>query len=133
MPRDRILVLCIDDNRPGLEIRKQLLEAKGFRVITAQDGASGLEIASREEIDAVILDYRMPGVDGGEVAARLREKRQDIPILLLSGFTGTIPDSLLSIVDSFVEKGRPSAHLIAELERITGSRDKREGEERKRA
>ena len=50
------LVLCVDDNLPGLLTRKALLEAKGFRVLTAQSGGVGLEIASREPIDAVILD-----------------------------------------------------------------------------
>lgn len=133
VPRDQLVVLCIDDNRSGLEIRKKMLEAKGFRVLTAPDGASGLEIASREEVDAVILDYRMPGMDGEEVAARLRERRRDIPILLLSGFRGTIPDSLLSSVDSFIEKGQPSGHLIAEVERITGKNSDSPAGERKQA
>ena len=133
MQQKQIVVLCIDDNRSGLESRKLMLEAKGFRVLIAQDGATGLEIAAREEVDAVVLDYRMPDMDGEEVAARLRTGERHTPILLLSGFPGMIPDSLLSTVDSFIEKGRPSEQLIAELQRITGKSGNLQGEQSRRA
>ena len=113
------VILCIDDNSTSLGIRRTLLQAKGFVVRTATDGLSGLEIARNEPVDAVVLDYRIPGMDGEEVAKRLRAQRPDIPILLLTGFRGSVPESLLSMVDSFVEKGRPAALLISELERLT--------------
>ena len=113
------VILCIDDNTTGLDIRQMLLQAKGFGVRTATDGLSGLEIINNEPIDAVILDYKMPGMDGEEVAKRLRARHPHIPILLLTGFAGLVPESLLSMVDSFIEKGRSAALLVAEVERLT--------------
>jgi CheY-like chemotaxis protein len=127
------VILCIDDNRTGLSIRKLLLESKGFVVRTASDGPSGLQVASREAIDAVILDYGMPEMDGEEVAKRLRAVRPEMPILLLSGFRGLIPESLLAIVDGFVEKGQSAELLLSEVERIAGSGINNGVEGRKRA
>lgn len=113
------VVLCIDDNTTALNIRQMLLQAKGFVVRTATDGRSGLEITDNEPVDAVILDYQMPGMNGEEVARHLRARHPNIPILLLTGLPGLVPESLISMVDAFVEKGRPAALLVAELERLT--------------
>ena len=75
----RPVILCIDDEDLGLEIRKMVLEREGFTVLTAKDGASGLSLFDTEEIDAVIVDYAMPGMDGGQVAALLRARKPHIP------------------------------------------------------
>lgn len=112
-------VLCIDDNVLGLAVRKAMLESRDYRVFTAENGPAGLEIASREEIDLVILDYQMPEMDGGQVAERLRNTCSQVPILLLSGFPGRIPRSLLASVDGFVLKGSSPEVLLKEVERIT--------------
>lgn len=132
MPR-QIVILCIDDNQAGLATRRLLLESRGFAVRTAADGRSGLEIARKELVHAVILDYKMPEMDGEEVAQHLRALHPHIPILLLSGFPGLVPESMLAIVDGFVEKGRPAALLIAEIERLTRTSVDAEAEERQRA
>jgi CheY-like chemotaxis protein len=128
-----LAILCIDDNDSGLKIRKLLLESMGFRVLTAQDGPAGLEIVSRERVDLIILDYAMPGMDGEEVARRLRRNYPQIPILLLSGFQGSIPNSLFSMVDGFIEKGKPATLLISEVERLTGARENPSDKQRRRA
>ncbi len=112
-------VLCIDDNVLGLAVRKAMLESLDYRVFTAENGPEGLEIASKEDIDLVILDYQMPEMDGGEVAEQLRSRCSHIPILLLSGFPGRIPRSLLAAVDGFVLKGSSPDVLLKEVERIT--------------
>lgn len=112
-------VLCIDDNVLGLAVRKAMLESRDYKVFTAENGPAGLEIASREDIDLVILDYQMPEMDGGQVAKQLRNSCSHIPILLLSGFPGRIPRSLLAAVDGFVLKGSSPEVLLKEVERIT--------------
>lgn len=112
-------VLCIDDNVLGLAVRKAMLESRDYRVFTAENGPAGLEIAAREEIDLVILDYQMPEMDGGRVAEQLRKRCSHVPILLLSGFPGRIPRSLLAAVDGFVLKGSSPEILLKEVERIT--------------
>ena len=62
------LILCVDDEVVGLRVRKILLERAGYRVLTAEDGRSGIDLFASEPVDAVVLDYAMPGMHGGEVA-----------------------------------------------------------------
>ncbi len=66
------LVLCVDDEEIGLGVRRTILERAGYHVLTACDGTEGLELFAREPVEAVILDYSMPGMHGGEVATRIR-------------------------------------------------------------
>ena len=67
------LVLCVDDEAVGLRIRKILLERAGYQVLTATDGDSGLQMFATHPVEAVVLDYSMPGMHGGEVARRMRQ------------------------------------------------------------
>lgn len=116
-------VLCIDDNVLGLAIRKAILESRDFRVFTAENGPAGLEIVSRERINLVVLDFQMPGMDGGQVARELRSRHPEIPILLFSGFPGQVPESLMASVDGFVSKGSPPDALLKEVERLTSPKN----------
>jgi CheY-like chemotaxis protein len=97
------LVLCVDDEVVGLRVRKILLERAGYEVLTAPDGRAGLEIFSAEPVEAVVLDYAMPGMHGGEVARRMRQTKPKVPILLLSAYVG-LPDEVSSLVDVYMTK-----------------------------
>jgi CheY-like chemotaxis protein len=57
-------ILCIDDDRNILEIHRALLESKGYRVVTALDGPTGIVLSREQSIDVVVLDFNMPGMDG---------------------------------------------------------------------
>src|SRR6476661_1996409 len=65
-------LLWIDDYEPGLALYKAVFEGFGFRVLTASRGRKGLDLAASHHVDAVVVDYEMPEMDGGEVAASLR-------------------------------------------------------------
>jgi CheY-like chemotaxis protein len=108
------LVLCVDDEVVGLQVRKILLERAGYRVLTALDGPSGLEIFSSEPVEAVVLDYSMPGMHGGEVAVRMRQAKPQVPILLLSAYMGLSPE-VTSLVDLYMTKGEGATVLLEKL------------------
>lgn len=108
------IVLCVDDELIGLQVRKILLERSGYRVLTAQDGLEGLEVFAKEPVEAVILDYSMPGMDGGEVAARMRQIKPQVPILLLSAYVG-LPADVTSLVDLYMTKGEGPNMLLKKL------------------
>ena len=79
-------VLIIDDEAPIRLLCRVNLEAEGMEVVEAPDGPTGLEVVERERPDAILLDVRMPGLDGWSVAERLLEKEdtRDIPIVFLT-------------------------------------------------
>jgi CheY-like chemotaxis protein len=108
------LVLCVDDELIGLSIRKILLERAGYRVLTAADGPSGLELFAAHPVDAVILDYSMPGMHGGEVAEKMRQSKPDVPILLLSAYVN-LPAEVTSLADLYMTKGEGAPALLDKL------------------
>jgi CheY-like chemotaxis protein len=114
MKQNSNLVLCVDDEVMGLKIRKILLERAGYRVLTASDGPSGLEIFSAEPVEVVVLDYSMPGMHGGEVAVRMRQTKPQVPILLLSAYIG-LSAEVTSLVDLYMTKGEGAPVLLEKL------------------
>jgi len=78
-------ILAIDDDaiiRQGL---RDYLEDKGFRVLTAENGINGMDLFRREKPDLVLVDLRMPEMDGLEVLAQIRQIAPDIPVIIVSG------------------------------------------------
>ena len=108
------LVLCVDDELVGLKVRKIVLERAGYEVLTAPDGPSGLDLFSEHPVQAVVLDYSMPGMHGGEVARRMRETKPDVPILLLSAYVDLAAD-VTSLVDLYMTKGEGAPLLLEKL------------------
>ena len=114
------LVLCVDDERVGLTVRQLLLERAGYRVLTAIDGQSGLDLFEREPVQAVVLDYSMPGMHGGEVALRMRAAKPSVPILMLSAYI-SLPAEVTALVDLAMTKGEGTE---AFLDRLQGMLDR---------
>jgi CheY-like chemotaxis protein len=119
-----LTILCIDDEELGLEIRKMVLEREGYVVLTARDGHAGLSLFESEEIDAVILDYAMPGLDGGQVAALMRQRKPHVPILMLSAYV-SLPENVMSVVDISATKGDGALSLIGRLRELLPRSDRR--------
>ena len=111
------LVLCIDDERIGLRVRKLLLERAGYEVLTAPDGPSGLTSFENNPIEVVLLDYSMPGMDGGEVAAQMRRSKPEVPILLLSAYVG-LPAEIDGLVNGYLTKADDAATLLERLHNL---------------
>jgi CheY-like chemotaxis protein len=114
MSKHSHLVLCVDDEQVGLQVRKILLERAGYHVLTAEDGPTGLDIFEREPVEVVVLDYSMPGMHGGEVALRMRQVKPQVPILLLSAYMG-LPADVTSLVDLYMTKGEGPPILLKKL------------------
>jgi CheY-like chemotaxis protein len=114
MAHNSHLILCVDDEVVGLRVRKILLERAGYSVLTAENGPSGIEIFAAQPIDAVVLDYAMPGMHGGEVARKMRQTKPGVPILLLSAYVG-LPEEVSGLVDVYMTKGEGAPALLTKL------------------
>jgi len=107
------VVLCVDDEPVGLSVRKMTLESQGYCVLTAENGSRGLAIFSTEPVDLVILDYKMPGMNGDVVAEKMKRLKPVVPILMLSAYVD-LPSETLALVDKNLTKGeRPQVMLNA--------------------
>ena len=82
-------ILLVDDESIILEVGRRLLKELGYRVFIARNGKSALKIFStcHDDIDLVLLDIVMPGMDGKEVFARMKQIKSDFHVLLASGYS----------------------------------------------
>ena len=110
-------VLCVDDERIGLRVRKIMLESRGYTVLTANDGAEGLKVFDQNQVDVVVLDYYMPGLNGGDVASEMRRRRPGVPIVFLSAYF-SLPPEALELADAFITKGDPPDVLIEKIKHL---------------
>jgi two-component system, cell cycle response regulator DivK len=84
-------ILLVEDNEMNRDMLTRRLERKGFRILTAEDGQEGLEIAASEAPDLILMDMSLPVLDGWEATRRLKaapETRQ-IPIIALTAHAMT--------------------------------------------
>jgi signal transduction histidine kinase/ActR/RegA family two-component response regulator len=79
-------IVVIEDDRPSLDLLTAYLSGAAIRVVAARDGHTGLEAVRREQPSAVLLDIRMPGIDGWEVLRALKEdeRTEHIPVIVVS-------------------------------------------------
>jgi CheY-like chemotaxis protein len=121
--RAKARILCIDDHWNGLIGRKMLLEKSGYEVLEASGGDEGLKLFRSHAVDAVVLDYQMPGMNGDVVAAKMKSINSQVPIMLLSAY-GPLPKSKLRSVDTFLSKSQPSSILLSSLQNMLSDRRK---------
>ena len=123
MSRAKATILCIDDHWNGLIGRKLLLEESGYQVLEASGGDEGLKLFRSHAVDAVVLDYQMPGMNGDVVAAKMKRINSHVPIMLLSAYE-PLPKNKLKSVDSFLSKSQPPNILLSALHEMPGPRPK---------
>jgi CheY-like chemotaxis protein len=112
-----LTLLCIDDEPNVLAVRKMLLESVGYRVLLADNGPRGLDVLKREQVNTVIVDYRMPEMTGSEVAERIRKTHPEMPIIMLSAFVDLTPEQLKD-VNAYVTKGESPDVLLRTIENV---------------
>lgn len=110
-------VLCVDDEKIGLRVRKIMLESRGYIVLTATNGPEGLKVFDENQVDLVVLDYFMPDLNGGEVASEMRRRRPGVPIVFLSAYF-SLPPEALELADAFITKGDPPDVLIDRIQQL---------------
>jgi CheY-like chemotaxis protein len=82
-----LTVMCVDDDAGIRELYGALLCGNGYEVLAATNGHHALHVfeAKEKEIDAVILDYEMPGMNGLELATWLKQRHPTLPVIMISG------------------------------------------------
>jgi CheY-like chemotaxis protein len=115
--RYRYRVLCVDDNEFGAYVEAAILRHEGYEVLTCCDALEAAAIAKAEEIDLAVLSYRMPGLNGAELAACCKAANPNMKVILFSEWLG-IPQRELALADLFVEKSDDMQALLAGVETL---------------
>jgi DNA-binding response OmpR family regulator len=110
-------LLCVDDDLGILEFYETMLGSNGYHVLLAQDGRQALAVFEEKvkEIDAVISDYEMPGMNGIELAAQLKRHNSSLPVIMISGCVPLL-DNIRHNVDILLSKGAPVEEILARIE-----------------
>jgi DNA-binding response OmpR family regulator len=121
-------LLVIEDEAPMRTALVETLKAEGYRVLSAADGVSGLELACTESLDLVLLDVMMPGLDGFTVCRELRKRGRTMPVLMLTA-KGQVDDrveGLDSGADDYLVKPFSLKELLARVRALLRRREREE-------
>lgn len=82
----KVSVLIVDDQADMLETLIDILEARGFEVASASDGFKALNMAEKEDFDVVLMDVKMPGINGVETFKRIKRIRPEAKVIMMSAY-----------------------------------------------
>ena len=112
-------ILIVDDEEMIRDLCYHILSAEGYQVTTAPDGTAAYDELSRNGMDLLITDIKMPGMDGLELFERVKALNRDVVTIFITGH-GTLDtaiESLMSGVDGFVLKPFTQEELLGTVER----------------
>jgi PAS domain S-box-containing protein len=116
-------VLVVDDEEALVAVTSEMLKHIGYEPVGCSDGAAALAAFDAGNIDAVIADEVMPGLSGTQLATALRRRRADLPIVLVSGYTGPMLSerALGAGVTEILKKPVKSREIASALARVLHS------------
>jgi CheY-like chemotaxis protein len=109
-------LLCIDDLPQALELRKAILESHGYCVKIALNGYAAMKLLEEASVAAVLLEYKLEGMDAEAVACHIKQRFPNLPIILLSAYC-EMPERILWLVDEYVMKSEVPERLVPIIER----------------
>jgi len=114
-------ILLIEDEPQVVEFLRKGLTEKGYETEVAYDGKMGERLASKEDIDLIILDVILPNINGYELCKRIREKGIQVPVLMLTAL-GTTDDKVTGFdagADDYLVKPFEFDELLARIKALT--------------
>ncbi|MBW2030657.1 MAG: response regulator [Deltaproteobacteria bacterium] len=117
LKKKKLKVLLVDDEKEFVESLSERLELRNLKAAVAYDGERALKMIKKEKPDVMVLDLRMPGIDGIEVLRRAKKKHPDMPIVVLTGH-GTEEDEKEAFrlgASAYLRKPVDIDHLVGTL------------------
>jgi two-component system, NtrC family, nitrogen regulation response regulator NtrX len=121
-------ILVIDDEAAIRESLRMILEYEQYAFVGASSGQEGLALIQRDRPDLVLLDIKMPGMDGMEVLRKLRALDETLPVVMISGHgtTSTAVDAIKSGAIDFLDKPLSSERVIVTLQNVLKQQELRQ-------
>jgi DNA-binding NtrC family response regulator len=111
-------ILCVDDEPSVLGALSRILERAGHSVVSARNAGEALHFVKNQEIDLIVSDFQLPGIDGIEFIKILRRDRDSTPVIMLTGF-GSIDhamDAVRAGAEDYLTKPFDPDHLVYRIE-----------------
>ncbi len=117
-------ILYVEDNFQNKRLVRKILNARGYDVLEAEDGLTGVEIASRERPDLILMDISLPGIDGVEATQRIKahDGTRTIPVIALTAnaMRGDRERFIAAGCDDYLPKPISTADLIGMIKAYIG-------------
>jgi DNA-binding response OmpR family regulator len=123
MPPQQRSILLVDDDHEIVESMRTVLENKGYRILVARDGNSGLMVAERENPDVIVLDMMMPKKSGFLVLEKLKSRPGGlIPTIMITGNEGSRHRAYAEMlgVRDYIRKPFAMEKLVRSIEKVLG-------------
>ncbi|MGD0566369.1 MAG: sigma-54 dependent transcriptional regulator [Candidatus Goldiibacteriota bacterium] len=99
-------ILVIDDNKSTLKVINAILTQDNYAVFTASEAAEALDVVGKENMDLILLDLKMPGMDGLELYKKIREIDRDVSVIIMTAY-GTVESAVQAMkigIDNYLQK-----------------------------
>ncbi len=117
-------VLVVEDNMDNMELITVILERNGYKVLTAETGHQGIDIATEEQLDFIILDIQLPDMDGMKVIRMIRSLKinEDIPIIAMTSYamSGDRQKVMSAGFNGYIEKPIEPENVISQIKEVIG-------------
>ena len=123
---ERLKILIVDDEEDFVGTLAERLELRGFEVDAATSGSDALEHVGDESFSVLVLDVKMPGIDGLELMAQIKQSRPDLPVILLTGH-GSADDVERGMKEGACEYLMKPVDIEELIERIKNCAGSKEG------
>ena len=113
-------ILVVDDDGSLRRLYKAELEAEGYRIVLAENGRQAIDAATDEIPDLVLMDIRMPEMDGLEAMARVLHERRGVPVILNTAYSCYQDNFLTWAADGYVIKSADLQTLKDKIREVLG-------------
>jgi CheY-like chemotaxis protein len=115
-------ILCVDDDELVLTFLEAVLQLNGYSVVTATNAQGALKTFASEAVDAVVLDYEMPAMNGAKLARAMKEINPQVPKLLFTSYR-TLPEDAAKLIEGFCSKCDGAQPLLTWLKNVVARVD----------
>src|ERR1017187_4661406 len=111
-------ILVIEDDAQILKVLHRLFESEGYEIVSASNGTQGLELFTKQTVDAVVLDLMLPGVSGRDICRSMKQGAPDTPVVIVSAIS-EVADKVLLLelgADDYVDRPFSPRELLARVQ-----------------
>ncbi len=121
-------ILCVEDEANLRLLYEEVLEREGYQVLLATDGKEAVELSEKHQPDLVIMDIRMPRMDGIEAMGKILSRNNTVPVILNTAYSSYQDNFMSWAADAYVVKSSDLTELKRVIKDVLKDRSQEEGQ-----